>query len=127
MRLDIVTIFPGTVKAALQEGVVRRAMDRRVIDVQVHDLRDYTDDRHRTVDDVPYGGGPGMVLKSEPLFRAVGAVRALAGAPQAVVLTSPQGRRLLENPFFALLLRRPPRLLSAARRQPSLLPSWRPV
>ena len=96
MRLDIVTICPGTVKAALQEGVVRRAMDRRVIDVQVHDLRDYTDDRHRTVDDVPYGGGPGMVLKSEPLFRAVGAVRALAGAPQAVVLTSPQGRRFAQ-------------------------------
>jgi len=97
MRLDIVTIFPRTVKAALQEGVVRRAMDRRVIDVQVHDLRDYTNDRHRTVDDVPYGGGPGMVLKSEPLFRAVGAVRALAGAPQAVVLTSPQGRRFAQH------------------------------
>ena len=93
MRLDIVTIFPGTVKAALREGVVRRAMDRRVIDVRVHDLRDYTDDRHRTVDDAPYGGGPGMVLKSEPLFRAIDALRALAGAPQAVVLTSPQGRR----------------------------------
>ena len=96
MRLDIVTIFPGTVKAALRDGVVRRAMDRRVIDVQVHDLRDYTDDRHRTVDDVPYGGGPGMVLKSEPLFRAVDAVRAMAGAPQAVVLTSPQGRRFAQ-------------------------------
>ena len=96
MRFDIVTMFPGMVSAGLQEGLVRRAMDRHVIDVQVHDLRDYTDDRHRSVDDVPYGGGPGMVLKFEPMCRAVDAVRGASGAPQAVVLTSPQGRRFAQ-------------------------------
>ena len=96
MRIDIVTIFPGTVEAALGEGVVRRAMDRGVIDIRVHDLRDHADDRHRTVDDVPYGGGPGMVLKSEPLFRAVDQIRTIGREPEAVVLTSPQGRRFAQ-------------------------------
>ncbi|HAK56646.1 MAG: tRNA (guanosine(37)-N1)-methyltransferase TrmD [Vicinamibacterales bacterium] len=93
MRIDIVTIFPATVTAMLQEGMVRRAIDAGLVDVQVQDLREYTDDRHRSVDDVPYGGGPGMVLKSEPLFRAIDAIEADSGRPDAVVLTSPQGKR----------------------------------
>ena len=66
------------------------------MDVPVHDLRDFTTDRHRVVDDVPYGGGPGMVLKPEPLFRAVEHIRATRGTPGAVVLTSPQGRVLTQ-------------------------------
>src|SRR5690348_11741117 len=76
----------------LAEGILGRAIERGVIDVRVHDLRDFTDDRHRVVDDVPYGGGPGMVLKPEPLFRALDAIRAERGEPDAVVLLSPQGR-----------------------------------
>ena len=93
MRIDVVTIFPATVQAVLREGVVRRAIERDLIEVQVRDLRDYTDDRHRSVDDVPYGGGPGMLLKFEPLFRSIRSIEDSVGAPEAVVLMSPQGKR----------------------------------
>jgi tRNA (guanine37-N1)-methyltransferase len=92
VKFDIVTIFPGMVGAGLTEGVVGRGIERGLLDVRTHDLRDYTTDRHRTVDDVPYGGGPGMVMKAEPLVRAVEAIRATRGVPDAVVLLSPQGR-----------------------------------
>ena len=80
------------VEAGLAEGVVSRGIERGLLDVAVHDLRDYTTDRHRTVDDVPYGGGPGMVMKPEPLFKAVEAIRTTRGRPGAVVVLSPQGR-----------------------------------
>jgi tRNA (guanine37-N1)-methyltransferase len=93
MIVDIVTIFPAMIEAALQEGVIARARERGLVDVRVRDLRLFTDDRHRTVDDVPFGGGPGMVLKAEPLFRAVDAITAERGAPSAVILTTPQGKR----------------------------------
>ncbi len=94
MKFDIVTIFPGMVRGALSEGIVGRAIGGGLIDVQVHDLRDFTTDRHRVVDDMPFGGGPGMVLKPEPLFRAVAHIAADRGTPRAVVLTSPDGDRL---------------------------------
>ena len=93
MKFDIVTIFPRMVEAGFAEGVVSRAMAAGRLDVAVHDLRAYTNDRHRSVDDVPYGGGPGMVLKPEPLVRAVEDVTARRGAPAVVVLPSPQGHR----------------------------------
>jgi tRNA (guanine37-N1)-methyltransferase len=96
VKIDIVTIFPKMVQAPLAEGIVGRAIERGLLDVQVHDLRDHTDDRHRVVDDLPFGGGPGMVLKAEPLFRAVEHVRATRGHPGAVLLTSPDGRRLTQ-------------------------------
>jgi tRNA (guanine37-N1)-methyltransferase len=92
MRFDIVTIFPRMVEAGLAEGVVSRGIGRGLLDVAVHDLRDHTSDRHRTVDDVPYGGGPGMVMKPEPLVRAVEHLRTTRGQPDAVVLLTPQGR-----------------------------------
>jgi tRNA (guanine37-N1)-methyltransferase len=91
VKFDIVTIFPGMVQAPLGEGVVGRAVARGLLDVVVHDLRAHTTDRHRVVDDVPFGGGPGMVLKPEPLFRAVDHIRETRGAPGAVILTSPDG------------------------------------
>ena len=69
---------------------------RGALDVMVHDLRDFTTDRHRSVDDVPYGGGPGMVMKPEPLFRAVEAIRGRRGTPDAVILLSPQGTRFTQ-------------------------------
>lgn len=94
MKFDIVTIFPRMVEAGLAEGVVGRACARRVLDVVVHDLRGFTTDRHRTVDDVPFGGGPGMVMKPEPLFEAVEWIRGQRGSPDAVLLPSPQGARL---------------------------------
>ena len=93
MKVDIVTIFPAMVKAPLGEGVVGRAIGRGVIDVGVHDLRDFTTDRHRVVDDVPFGGGPGMVMKPEPFFAAVEHIRRVRGTPDAIVLTSPDGGR----------------------------------
>lgn len=92
MQFDIVTIFPRMVEAGLAEGILARGLQRDLLRVRVRDLRDFTDDRHRTVDDVPYGGGPGMVLKPEPLFRAVEAIRNDGGEPEAVVLVSPQGK-----------------------------------
>src|SRR5436190_22818903 len=93
MRFDIVTIFPAMVEQALAAGIVGRAIERGTLEVKVHDLRDFTTDRHRVVDDVPYGGGPGMVLKPEPLFAALDRIEAARGRPLTVVLTSPQGTR----------------------------------
>jgi tRNA (guanine37-N1)-methyltransferase len=96
VRFDIVTIFPRMFEAPLGEGVVGRAIESGTVDVAVHDLREFTTDRHRSVDDVPFGGGPGMVLKPEPLFRAVERIAATHGRPGAVLLTSPQGRRFTQ-------------------------------
>ena len=92
MKFDIVTIFPRMVEAGLAEGIVSRGVERGMLDVGVHDLRAFTTDRHRSVDDVPYGGGPGMVMKPEPLVRAVGHIRETRGDPGAVVLLTPQGK-----------------------------------
>ena len=96
MRFDIVTIFPRMIEAALTEGILARAIQRDILAVRARDLREFSEDRHRTVDDVPYGGGPGMVLKPEPLFKAVDAIREDVGAPQAIVLVSPHGRRFTQ-------------------------------
>jgi tRNA (guanine37-N1)-methyltransferase len=96
MRFDIVTIFPAMVEQAMAAGIVGRAIARGTLQVHVHDLRAHTDDRHRVVDDVPYGGGPGMVLKPEPIFRALDAIP-LAAAGALVVLMSPQGTRFTQG------------------------------
>lgn len=96
MTFDIVTIFPAMVEQPLAAGVVGRAIERGTLDVKVRDLRDFTVDRHRVVDDVPYGGGPGMVLKPDPIFRALDAIEAERGRPLTVILTSPQGTRLTQ-------------------------------
>jgi tRNA (guanine37-N1)-methyltransferase len=93
LKIDIVTIFPRMVETPLAEGIVGRAIGRGLLDVRVHDLRDFAPDRHRVVDDVPFGGGPGMVLKPEPLFRAVEHIKAERGQPDAVLLTTPDGKR----------------------------------
>jgi tRNA (guanine37-N1)-methyltransferase len=93
MRFDVVTIFPAVIEQAVAAGIVGRAIDRGTLTVAVHDLRAFTTDRHRVVDDVPYGGGPGMVLKPEPIWRAVDAIENDGGAKPLVVLTSPQGTR----------------------------------
>jgi tRNA (guanine37-N1)-methyltransferase len=92
MKIDIVTIFPRMVEAALAEGVVGRARERGLLDIAVHNLRDFTTDRHHVVDDVAFGGGPGMVMKPEPLFAAVEAIRQRRGPAGDVLLTSPAGR-----------------------------------
>jgi tRNA (guanine37-N1)-methyltransferase len=92
VKFDLISIFPRLFDGPLGEGIVRRAIEAGLVDITVHDLRDYTSDRHRSVDDVPYGGGPGMVFKPDPLVSAVEAVSAEGGRPDAVILTSPQGR-----------------------------------
>jgi len=96
VTFDIVTIFPAMIEQPLAAGIVGRAIERGTLDVKVRDLRDFTTDRHRIVDDVPYGGGPGMVLKPDPIFRALDAIEAERGAPLTVIMTSPQGRRFTQ-------------------------------
>jgi tRNA (guanine37-N1)-methyltransferase len=92
MKIDVVTIFPAMVQAPLAEGIVRRAVDAGLAAIRVHDLRDFTDDRHRSTDDTPFGGGPGMVMKAEPILRAVESLGP-AAPRRAVVLLSPRGAR----------------------------------
>ena len=94
MRFDVLTLFPGIFESPLDETILRRALDAGVIEVAVHDLREWATDRHRTVDDYPFGGGAGMVMKPEPLFAAIEAIQPLAEPPATVVLMTPQGRRL---------------------------------
>ena len=91
MRFDIITIFPEMFAGAFSAGIVRKALDRGLVEIAVHDLRDYTRDKHRQVDDRPFGGQEGMVMKPEPIFRAVEAVR--RDGDSRVYLLSPQGSR----------------------------------
>jgi tRNA (guanine37-N1)-methyltransferase len=91
MRFDIITIFPEIFRQVFDFGIVRRAVEASLIEIQIHDLRDYAPDRHRQIDDRPFGGGAGMVMKPEPLFRAVEALTD-SGIQAPVALLSPQGR-----------------------------------
>jgi len=94
LRIDVVTIFPRMLREPLADGIVGRACAAGLVELRIHDLRDHSDDRHRSVDDAPFGGGPGMVMKAEPFARALEAIRTEAGpAREAVVLLSPRGRR----------------------------------
>ena len=99
MRFHVLTLFPGMFVSPFAEGIVRRAQDRGLIEIGVRDIRDYPHDRHRTVDDYPFGGGAGMLMKPEPLFEAVEATRASADIEESapVVLLSPQGRTLTQR------------------------------
>jgi tRNA (guanine37-N1)-methyltransferase len=93
MTFDVITIFPDFFKSMLEYGVLKRALAGHQARIRLHDLRDFTEDRHRTVDDRPFGGGPGMVFKPEPVFKAVAALEAESpGQPLPVILLSPQGR-----------------------------------
>ncbi len=97
MTLDVITIFPEFFRSILEQGLLKRAMASGQAAIRLHDLRDYTDDRHRTVDDRPFGGGPGMVFKPEPVFRAVEALRSEEQERDfRVVLLTPQGRLLTQ-------------------------------
>ena len=88
-RFDVLTLFPGIFQGPLEESILRRAQDNGLVEIRVHDLRAWTHDRHRQVDDEPYGGGAGMVLKPEPAFEAVDALR--RGPHTRVIVLSPQG------------------------------------
>ena len=102
MKIDILTIFPDFFRGPLDYGIVRRARETGLVEINIHDLRAFTKDKHRTVDDRPFGGGEGMVLKPEPIFECLESfgdvasreARLQTGAKQSVILLSAQGRRL---------------------------------
>ena len=108
MRFHVLTIFPGMFSSPFAEGIIARARRNGLIDIEIHDVRDHTQDRHRTVDDYPFGGGPGMVMKPEPLFEAVEAIRASTPLDDSapVVLLSPQGRTLTQRMVEEFALQR---------------------
>jgi len=92
MRIDVLTIFPAMFRGPFEESIVKRAVEKGLVAIHIHDIRQWTTDRHRTVDDYPYGGGPGMVMKPEPLFAAVEAVLEQASERGPIILLTPQGR-----------------------------------
>ncbi len=94
MKIDVLTLFPGMFTGPLDESIVRRARDQGLLDLRVHNLRDFTHDRHKTVDDKPFGGGPGMLMKPEPIFEAVESLRQ---SDTRVILLCPAGRLLRQT------------------------------
>ncbi len=102
MRFDILTLFPGIFPGYLGESLLEKAIQRQLVQVQVHDLRTWSRDKHHKVDDRPYGGGPGMVIKVEPVVEAVEEIRARDEHPGRLIMLSPQGRRL-DQPLVAEL------------------------
>ena len=93
MRIDILTLFPEMFEGLLRASLLGKALEDGLLEVVLHNIRDFATDRHRTVDDAPYGGGPGMVMKCEPLYAAVESLRG-TNSLRRVILLSPQGRRL---------------------------------
>jgi len=109
MKFEIVTIFPDFFRGPLDYGIVRKSRESSLIEISIHDLRVFTSDKHRTVDDRPFGGGEGMVLKPEPLFQCVESLgiasreqRLLPGAKESVILLSPQGEMFTQQVAQAL-------------------------
>jgi tRNA (guanine37-N1)-methyltransferase len=102
MVIDVVTIFPAMIEAALVDGVVGRARAKGVVEIRARDLREFTDDRHRSVDDLPYGGGPGMVMKPEPLTAAIAAAAGRVPAGSRRIYLSAQGARFDQKRAAAL-------------------------
>ncbi len=92
MRIDIITLFPSMFRGPFDESIIKRARKKGILEINLHNLRDFTGDRHRTVDDLPYGGGAGMVMKPEPLFRVVEKVKEEKRSSWKVILLSPQGQ-----------------------------------
>lgn len=109
MRIDILTLFPEIFASYLGQSLLKKALDRGLVAVHLYDIRDWTRDKHHKVDDRPFGGGPGMVLKVEPVVECVEAVRMRAADPGHLVMLTPQGRRL--NQRIVEELSQKPRLL----------------
>ena len=98
MRIDILCLFPETFVSPLNQSMIKRAREEGLMDVAIHNIRDYTHDKHHTVDDSPYGGGPGMVLKPEPVFEAVETIKQQLGVDEIpIILLTPQGRLLTQS------------------------------
>jgi tRNA (guanine37-N1)-methyltransferase len=94
VKIDVLTLFPAMFAGPLDESIIKRARETGLVDLKIHNLRDYAHDRHKTVDDRPFGGGPGMLLKPEPIFEAV---ETLARENTRVILLSPSGRRFNQS------------------------------
>lgn len=94
MKFDIITIFPNIVEEYINTGIIRIAKEKKLVEINIHDLRKWTDDKHKTVDDTPYGGGPGMVLKVEPIFKAI---QELKKDNTKVLITTPKGEKLTQK------------------------------
>src|SRR5882724_4315905 len=93
MQIDILTLFPEICRAPLNESMMKRARENGIVDLRIHNLRDWTPDKHHIVDDAPFGGGQGMVMKPEPIFAAVEELRGARGDKSKIILMSPAGRR----------------------------------
>lgn len=104
MRFDVFTIFPGMFEGPLSESILKRAQQQGLISVHLHDIRDWTSDRHRSVDDYPYGGGPGMVMMAPPVVRAVEETLGESAATTPVLLMSPSGERFTQKHAAELAL-----------------------
>jgi tRNA (guanine37-N1)-methyltransferase len=109
VRFDVLTLFPEMFAGPLQSSILGRAIEAGLIQVHIHNIRDYAEDKHQVVDDYTYGGGPGMLMKPQPLFKAVEGVTALDSPEGRVILLTPQGRLL--NHEVAAELAREPRLI----------------
>jgi tRNA (guanine37-N1)-methyltransferase len=96
MKIDILTLFPEICRAPLSESMMKRAQENKIVDLRIHNLRDWTTDKHHIVDDAPFGGGQGMVMKPEPIFAAVDELQksAISNQKSKIILMSPGGRRL---------------------------------
>jgi tRNA (guanine37-N1)-methyltransferase len=94
MRFDILTLFPGLFEGYLQQSLLKKALDAGLVEIRLWNIRDWTTDKHKSVDDTPYGGGPGMLIRCEPVFGCVEDVQKETGQPGQLVLLTPQGRRL---------------------------------
>jgi len=106
MRIDIVTGFPKILEQPLNESIIKMGRRKQAVDIYIHDLRDFTTDRHRTIDDYPYGGGPGMVLKIEPFYRALQKIFEKQDVNKThIVMPSPKGRTLTQSVVTELSLK----------------------
>ena len=112
MRIDVLTLFPGIFSPVLESSIVGRARSAGIVEIHVHDIREWADNKHRKVDDRPFGGGPGMVMMCQPVFDAVVAVESQDARPATRILLSPQGERLKQATVEELA--RHPRLLLVA-------------
>jgi tRNA (guanine37-N1)-methyltransferase len=97
LLISIISIFPGLFQSVFAESMIKRAQEKGLLEISIYDLRDFSEDKHRRVDDYPYGGGAGMVMKPEPFFKAVRAVRERSPVKGKTVLMSPQGVRLTQD------------------------------
>ena len=114
MRFDILTLFPNLFDSYLQQSLLRKAIDAGLVEIHRWNFRDWATDRHKSVDDTPYGGGPGMLIRCEPVYACVEHVQQQGSAPGTIVLLTPQGRQL-DQPLVEELSAQPRLLLLCGR------------